>query len=258
MDRADSNGFLLAVSGFDERNPTFQKVFSFWSLTRMTKTQAVGGAESPCENLPKLNGSFWMVGRSYGYSRCSTSAQDWDIQLDGLIKAGVDDRDIYREKASGMKRDRTELRRVLDLLRPGDRLYVYALDRLGRSQLHLLQIVEEIEKKGAKLVSLRENIDTASATGRFFVGVLSSLAAMERELIIERTKAGVALARQRQVRFGRPPKLTSSLIRQVMLAHDDPATTVPETCRVLGISKSSYYAALRAGQREAIAVAEAA
>src|SRR4051812_46605440 len=122
-----------------------------------------------------------MVGRSYGYSRCSTSAQDWDIQLDALIKAGGDDRDIYREKASGMKRDRTELRRGLDLVRPGDRLYVYALDRLGRSQLHLLQIVEEIEKKGAKLVSLRESIDTASATGRFFVGVLSRLAAMERE-----------------------------------------------------------------------------
>jgi DNA invertase Pin-like site-specific DNA recombinase len=170
----------------------------------------------------------------------------------------VDDRDIYRETASGVKRDRTELRKVLDLLRADDRLYVYALDRLARSQLHLLQIVEEIEEKGAKLVSLRENIDTSSAMGRFFVGVLGSLAAMERELIMERTKAGVALARQRQVRFGRPPKITPSLIRQIMLAHDDPNTTVPETCRVLGISKSSYYAALRAGQQEAMGSAEAA
>lgn len=199
-----------------------------------------------------------MAGRSYAYSRCSTSSQDWDIQLDALTKAGVDDRDIYRETASGVKRDRTELRKVLDLLRADDRLYVYALDRLARSQLHLLQIVEEIEQKGAKLVSLRESIDTSSAMGRFFVGVLGSLAAMERELIMERTKAGVALARQRQVRFGRPPKITPSLIRQIMLAHDDPNTTVPETCRVLGISKSSYYAALRAGQQEAMGSAEAA
>src|SRR5919107_1886846 len=199
-----------------------------------------------------------MAGRSYAYSRCSTSNQDWAIQLDALVKAGVDDRDIYREKASGVKRDRTELRRVLDLLRADDRLYIYALDRLARSQLHLLQIVEEIEAKGAKLVSLRESIDTSSPVGRFFLGVLGSLASMERELIMERTKAGVALARQRQVRFGRPPKLTASLIRQVMLAHDDPATTVPETCRVLAISKSSYYAALRAGQREMLKEADAA
>ncbi|GEO18154.1 hypothetical protein MAE02_58500 [Microvirga aerophila] len=174
------------------------------------------------------------------------------------MKAGVDDRDIDLEKASGVKRDRTELRRVLDLLRPDDRLYIYALDRLARSQLHLLQIVEEIEAKGAKLVSLRESIDTSSPVGRFFLGVLGSLASMERELILERTKAGIALARQRQVRFGRPPKLTSAMIRQVMLAHDDPNTTVPETCRVLGISKSSYYAALRAGQREALKEPDAA
>jgi DNA invertase Pin-like site-specific DNA recombinase len=90
-----------------------------------------------------------MTGRSYAYSRCSTSGQDWAIQQDALVKAGVDDRDIFRETASGMKRDRTELRKVLDLLRTEDRLYVYALDRLARSQLHLLQIVEEIEKKGA-------------------------------------------------------------------------------------------------------------
>ncbi|WP_114188406.1 recombinase family protein [Microvirga aerophila] len=199
-----------------------------------------------------------MAGRSYAYSRTSTSSQDWAIQLDALVKAGVDDRDIDLEKASGVKRDRTELRRVLDLLRPDDRLYIYALDRLARSQLHLLQIVEEIEAKGAKLVSLRESIDTSSPVGRFFLGVLGSLASMERELILERTKAGIALARQRQVRFGRPPKLTSAMIRQVMLAHDDPNTTVPETCRVLGISKSSYYAALRAGQREALKEPDAA
>jgi DNA invertase Pin-like site-specific DNA recombinase len=193
-----------------------------------------------------------MAGRSYAYSRTSTSSQDWAIQLDALTKAGVDDRDIFREKASGVKRDRTELRRALDLLRAEDRLYVYALDRLARSQLHLLQIVEEIEAKGAKLVSLRESIDTSSPVGRFFLGVLGSLAGMERELILERTKAGVALARQRQVRFGRPPKLTPSLVRQIMLAHEDSDTTVPETCRVLGIGKSTYYAALRAGRREAI------
>ena len=191
------------------------------------------------------------AGRKFGYSRVSTSDQDWSLQLDALIRAGVDDRDIYREKASGAKRDRTELRRMLDQLRPGDQATVYRLDRLARSQLHLLQIVEEIENKGAKLVSLRENIDTGSSMGRFFTSVLGSIACLERDLIISRTKAGVALARERGVRFGRTPKLTPSLIRQVMLAHDDPASTVPETCRVLGISRSSYYSALRAGRLQA-------
>jgi DNA invertase Pin-like site-specific DNA recombinase len=85
--------------------------------------------------------------------------------------AGVDDRDIFRETASGAKRDRTELRRMLDLLRPGDQATVYRLDRLARSQLHLLQIIEEIEGKGAKLVSLMDNIDTGTATGKMVVGV---------------------------------------------------------------------------------------
>ena len=174
-------------------------------------------------------------------------------QLEALTKAGVDDRDLYRETASGSKGDRTELRRVLDLLRKGDRIFAYRLDRLARSQLHLLQIIEEIESKGAKLVSIMDNIDTSTATGKMVVGVLAVLSEFERNLLLERSAAGRAMARQRNVQFGRPPKLTSAMIRQVLLAHDDPATTVPETCRVLGISKSSYYAALRAGLSEALA-----
>lgn len=194
-----------------------------------------------------------QTGRKFGYSRVSTSDQDWSLQVEALTKAGVDDRDIFREKASGAKRDRTELRRMLDQLREGDQTTVYRFDRLARSQLHLLQIVEEIEAKGAKLVSLMDNLDTTTATGKMMVGVLAVLSEFERNLLLERSAAGRAIARQRQVRFGRPPKVTPSLIRQIMLAHDDPNTTVPETCRVLGISKSSYYAALRAGQREAMA-----
>src|SRR3954467_8829031 len=154
------------------------------------------------------------MARRFGYSRVSTSDQDWSLQLEALTKAGVDDRDIFREKASGAKRDRTELRRMLDQLRPGDQATVYRLDRLARSQLHLLQILEEIEGKGAKLVSLMDNIDTGTATGKMVVGVLAVLAEFERNLLMERCAAGVKIARQRNVQFGRPPKLTASLIRQ--------------------------------------------
>lgn len=190
-----------------------------------------------------------MASRSYGYSRISTSSQDWSLQLEALERAGVDDRDVFRETASGAKRDRDQLRRVLDLLRAGDRLCVYRLDRLARSQLHLLQIIEEIEGRGATLVSLKDNIDTTTATGRMLVGMLAVLAEFERNLILERSAAGRAVAKKNAVRFGRPPKLTTALMRQVALAHEDASSTVAETCRVLGIGRSSYYAALRAGRR---------
>jgi DNA invertase Pin-like site-specific DNA recombinase len=97
-----------------------------------------------------------------------------------------------------------------------------------------------------------DNIDTSTATGKMVGGVLAVLAEFECNLLLERSAAGRAIARQRQVRFGRPPKLTPSLARQVMLAHEDPETTVPETCRVLGIGKSTYYAALRTGRQEQV------
>jgi DNA invertase Pin-like site-specific DNA recombinase len=196
-----------------------------------------------------------MAARLWGYSRVSVSTQDWTIQLEALTKAGVDDRDVFREKASGVKRDRTELRRMLDVLKGGDSCVVFALDRLARSPLHLLQVVDEIEAKGAKLISLRESIDTGSPLGRFFITIVGSVACLERDLILSRTKAGADLARQRGVRFGRPPKLTRAMIRQVMLANEESNTTVPETCRVLGISKSSYYAALRVAQIQGLLVA---
>jgi DNA invertase Pin-like site-specific DNA recombinase len=190
-----------------------------------------------------------VASRSYGYSRISTSAQDWSLQLEALERAGVDDRDVFRETASGAKRDRDQLRRVLDLLRGGDRLIVYRLDRLARSQLHLLQIIEEIEGRGAMLISIKDNIDTTTATGRMLIGMLAVLAEFERNLILERSAAGRAVAKKNAVRFGRPPKLTAALVRQVALAHEDAKSTVPETCRMLGISRSSYYAALRAGRQ---------
>src|SRR4051794_20382938 len=136
---------------------------------------------------------------------------------------------------------------MLDQLRPEDQATIYRLDRLARSQLHLLPIIEEIESKGAKLVSLMDNIDTGTATGKMVVGMLAVLAEFERNLLLERCAAGVKIARQRNVRFGRPAKLTEGLIRQVLLAYDDASTTGPETCRVLGISKSSYYTALGKG-----------
>jgi DNA invertase Pin-like site-specific DNA recombinase len=194
--------------------------------------------------------------KQFGYSRVSTSDQDWALQLAALKKAGIEEHDVFKEKASGAKRNRLELRRVLDLLRDGDKLVVYRLDRLARSQLHLLEIIDEIESKGAKLISLNENIDTSTATGKLLLSLLGVLAQFERDLLIERTRHGMKVAKeQRGVRFGRPAKLSSAVIRQVALAHDDPEITVPEACRSLGLSKSTYYNALRKAKIEALGAA---
>lgn len=185
------------------------------------------------------------MGRKYGYSRVSTSDQDWALQVDALTKAGIDDRDIYREKQSGAKKDRVELRRVLDLLRKGDQLVVWRLDRLARSQIHLLEIAKEVETNGAELVSIMDNIDTTTATGKMIFGILATLAEFERNLIIERSRAGQAIARKNGVKFGRPNKLTPAIIRQVKMSHEDDQTTMQDACRALGISKSTYYNALK-------------
>ena len=114
--------------------------------------------------------------RIYGYSRVSTDDQDWALQVEALERAGVDDRDILREKQSGTKKDRAELRRVLDLLREGDKLVVWRLDRLARSQRQLLEIADEIEEKGAELVSIMDHLDTSTATGKMMFGILGVLA----------------------------------------------------------------------------------
>lgn len=190
------------------------------------------------------------MGRLLGYSRCSTSQQDWAIQVHALTEYGVGHDFIYREKESGSKRDRAELARVLEELTAGDTLVVYRFDRLARSQLHLLQVIEEIGQKGGKLVSINDHIDTSTPTGKMLTGIIGALAELEKAIILERTAHGRILARERGVRWGRPPKATPALVRQVVLAHQSDATTVPDTCRALKISRSTYYAALRKARLE--------
>lgn len=185
------------------------------------------------------------MGRIFGYSRVSTSDQDWSLQLDALIKHGVDERDIYKEKESGVKRDRPELNKVLELLRDGDTLCVYRLDRLARSTRHMLEISELMDAKGANLVSIHDHVDTKSIGGRCIFTIMSAIGAMERELLISRTKHGQDIARKNGVVFGRPAKLTASLIQHIKHAHRNPETSVSSTLKLLDVSKSTYYNALK-------------
>jgi DNA invertase Pin-like site-specific DNA recombinase len=142
-----------------------------------------------------------------GYARVSTTDQSLDLQLAALDQAGC--QRIFREKVSGAQRQRPELQRLLDQLRPGDTVTVWRLDRLARSTRDLLEIMEALRAAGASFRSLSEPwADTTSPAGKMIMTVFAGIAEFERALIRERTGAGRRAARARGVRFGRPPKLT--------------------------------------------------
>ena len=136
-----------------------------------------------------------------GYARVSTTSQNLDMQLAALTDAGCDK--IYTEKVSGVG-DRTELKTALEFLREGDCLTVYKLDRLGRNMKDLLDIIEQLQQKNVSLVSLRDNIDTSSISGKLIMHIFASLAEFERDLIKERSAEGRREAKKKGVRFGRP------------------------------------------------------
>lgn len=136
-----------------------------------------------------------------GYARVSTTSQNLDMQVTALTDAGCDK--IYTEKVSGVG-DRTELKAVLEYLRDGDSLVIYKLDRLGRNMKDLLATIEQLQQKNVSLVSLRDNIDTGSTTGKLVLHIFASLAEFERDLIKERSAEGRREAKKKGVRFGRP------------------------------------------------------
>ena len=131
-------------------------------------------------------------GHKIGYARVSTREQNLDLQTDALRKAGCTR--IFEETMSGAKRERPQLNSALDYLRAGDTLVVWKLDRLGRSVKDLVELVGELEKRGVHFQSVTDNIDTSTPAGRFFFHVMASLAQMERELLVERTRAGLEAA----------------------------------------------------------------
>jgi len=136
-----------------------------------------------------------------GYARVSSSGQHLDVQRTALTDAGCEK--IYEEKVSGVG-ERVELQEALQFLRDGDCLVVYKLDRLGRSLKDLLDIIEQLQKKKVNLVSLKDNIDTGSTTGKLVLHIFASLAEYERNLIKERTEEGRREAKKKGVKFGRP------------------------------------------------------
>jgi DNA invertase Pin-like site-specific DNA recombinase len=174
-----------------------------------------------------------------GYCRVSTADQNLDLQIDALEKAGC--QKVFSDVASGAKDDRTGLAAALEFARPGDRLVVWRLDRLGRSLPHLIATVNGLRDRGVAFKSLTESIDSSSASGRLIFGIFSSLASFERELIRERCMAGLAAARSRGRIGGRPASLDEAKVSMVRTVLRDPNSSVTELARTLGVSRSTIY-----------------
>lgn len=181
-----------------------------------------------------------------GYMRVSKSdgSQTTDLQRDALIQAGVDPDHLYEDKASGKKEDRPQLAACLKALRPGDTLLVWKLDRLGRDLRHLVNIVHDLTAREVGLKVLTGQgaaVDTTTAQGKLVFGVFAALAEFERELISERTKAGLTSARARGRKGGRPHKITPAKVRLAMAAMGQPETKVSALCEELGITRQTLY-----------------
>src|SRR5262249_38587318 len=145
-----------------------------------------------------------------GYARVSTHEQNLDLQRDALRKAGVSAKNLYTDKITGTKENRPGLEQALSHLREGDTLVVWRLDRLGRSLKHLIETVTALHAQGVAFQSITENIDTSNATGKLVFHIFGALAEFERNLIRERSIAGLAAARARGRKGGRPTLNTSS------------------------------------------------
>ncbi|GAA1681327.1 MULTISPECIES: recombinase family protein [Actinomycetes] len=181
-----------------------------------------------------------------GYMRVSKAdgSQATDLQRDALLAAGIEPAQLYEDKASGKKEDRPELVSCLRSLRDGDTLMVWKLDRLGRDLRHLVNIVHDLTERGIGLKVLTGQgaaIDTTTASGKLVFGIFAALAEFERELISERTMAGLASARARGRKGGRPYKMTSAKVRLAKASMGQPDTKVGDLCKELGITRQTLY-----------------
>ena len=179
-----------------------------------------------------------------GYARVSTRDQNLSLQQDALREAGCDR--VYSDTAGGASDARPGLARTMETLREGDTLVVWKLDRLGRSLTHLVSTVTDLQNKGIGFRSLRENIDTTSGVGKLVFHVFAALAEFERDIIRERTMAGLASARARGRMGGRPPSLDANKAALARRLHEDGRTSVKEICATLGIGKTTFYRYIKA------------
>lgn len=185
-----------------------------------------------------------LAGHVIGYARVSTADQDAAMQREALNAAGVVK--VFEDVASGAKADRPGLTAALAYLRKGDTLAVWKLDRLGRSLPHLVQTVAELEQRGVGFRSLTESIDTTTPNGRLVFHLFAALADFERDLIRERTRAGLAVAKARGSVAGRRPVMTADKLARARALIDAKGLTVREAAARVKVGKTALYKALAA------------
>jgi DNA invertase Pin-like site-specific DNA recombinase len=173
-----------------------------------------------------------------GYARISTTDQTLDLQQDALTAAGC--QKIFTDTASGSRTDRPGLAEALTFAREGDTLVVWRLDRLGRSLAHLIETVRSLQQGGVHFRSLQEQLETGTSGGKLVFHVFGALAEFERDLIRERTMAGLAAARARG-RSGGRRSLSERKVRQLRTLAADRQNRVPDICKTLGISRATFY-----------------
>ena len=175
-----------------------------------------------------------------GYARVSTTDQNLDLQTDALEEVGC--KKIFSDRGvSGAKAEPPGLDKALDQLRKGDILVIWKLDRLGRSLSHLLSIIEDLKQKGVDFASVQDGFDTSTASGKMVFSVIGAMAEYERNLIRERTTAGLAAARARGRMGGRPKSLDKSQVKVAIALAEADELTIREICEQVGCSRSTYY-----------------
>ena len=178
-----------------------------------------------------------------GYARVSTLDQNPNLQLDALKQAGCEK--LFTDKVSGTVTERPGLQKIKEILRPGDTLIVWRLDRLGRSLRDLIDWMHYLEQEGVSLRSLQESIDTSTPTGKLVFHLFGALAEFERNLIQERTMAGLTAARARGRQGGRPLALDTDKRQLVIDLYREKKLTVKKICEMMNISKPTLYSYVR-------------
>ncbi len=174
----------------------------------------------------------------FGYARVSTEEQNLDMQLDALQKFGVEK--VYKEKLTGTRRDRPQLEELMKVLRSGDKVVVYKLDRISRSTKHLIELSEVFHDMDVHFVSITDNIDTSTAMGKFFFRTMASIAELERDIISERTKSGLQAARSRGKKGGRPSKKEDK-VKTAIKMYKSKDYSIKEITEMTGLSKTTLY-----------------
>ncbi|MEW5015309.1 recombinase family protein [Clavibacter michiganensis subsp. michiganensis] len=196
--------------------------------------------------------------RLLGYTRVSTTSQDAQLQLDALVKDGVQKRDVFADVTSGSRAaiERPGMKKLLEYAEDGDTIVVWRIDRLGRSMLDVLSTVKMLRERGVQIRSISDGIDPATTSGRLMLGMLASLAEYERELIVERVNAGIAVARDNGTRFGRPLSDPTVIADKLQIATDARARgrTAEDAAKLVGWSRATLYRHQSNAARESAAM----